>query len=422
LESFADYLKNRNINNLFEIFWDKHTKILNATWKKVLEAKEGTKLEKNKTLLVRIYPKFVQLFEKFLKDLVEFMLKYPDPSDEIDFRQLRDKLLEGTKVFSESYYESVHKEINVKLDQITKSIFTADSSFFKTYTGAIHSELAKLSQFLNFETKENILSPTIFSRFMQILADDMYIAVKDLYQTYDNTDAKNLSLNKIFCLFTTFFELKRVLVNVIDQKYNQEIQLNKIDEVLKVAGEYENTMLIVLFHNLNDHMGNQMNLLLEHYKKNFNAKTMVENDVLNNIYSFFLNYSLFVNKSLDKNHNFSEQWSNLMSLMIYLFATVVFYFDTSNEKFRDVMNRDFEFLGNALEKFNKKDTNHRLILINIQKLATFMEAPDVLLYLENNHDFVKSIPKPLLILYFMKKLERETKVILSGIKKKRQRE
>jgi len=82
------------------------------------------------------------------------------------------------------------------------------------------------------------------------------------------------------------------------------------------------------------------------------------------------------------------------------------------------MNRDFEFLGNALEKFNKKDTNHRLILINIQKLATFMEAPDVLLYLENNHDFVKSIPKPLLILYFMKKLERETKVILSGIKKK----
>jgi len=89
-------------------------------------------------------------------------------------------------------------------------------------------------------------------------------------------------------------------------------------------------------------------------------------------------------------------------------------FSERKDRLIELMNKDVESMGYVIDNLNKKDVNQRLLLVNIQKLV-LIDPATMKNFIENQHEFIRNIPKTILSFNFLKRTEREANMSLAQV-------
>lgn len=415
LDSFFEYMKEGKIVNLYDEVWKKQIVIMNHHLKHFKEDAKDPNTENNKLLFIRIYPKIHFFFEEFLQNLSLFMLKYPDPHEIKDITTFRESFMEVLAPFSKLYFDFLQSYFDQRFQANIDHIFKADAGYFKNYTGGILSETAKIGQFVNFEVKDNIKTASIFKKFGTITINAIFVNLKTVFSCYDNTDLKKLSLNRIFAVFLYQYELRKIMFTIATQKFNEELEIQKIDEIINLCEKYEKGFLEVIFQTLFDNTYSIIKQIYNHYKQEILVKSNNHHTQLDTLYEFLLNYSVTFNQKLEGCIPFVEHWNKFLFTILSLLALVFSSFSEKNDRLIEMMNKDVENMGYIIDSIHKKDVLQRLLLINIQKLM-LIDSNSMKQFVENRHEILKNVPKTLLAFNFLKRTEREGNTSLIQIK------
>jgi len=422
LDSFFEYMKKGKLVNLYDMVWERQTKLISHHLDKFREEKpenipKAPLINNNRLLLIRIYPKMFYLFNDFLENLNLFMLKNPDPHEIKSIMELRDSFLEPLKPFSDMYYKHIESEISQRFKFIGDSIFQNDSSSFRVFIGANISELNRLIQFTNFEIRDNIKNESIFKAFSKTFLSVVSENVTNIYRRYEQAEPSTLSLNRIFMLYIFLYEVRKTVMSVINQKYNDEVDTQKVDDFYTFSETCESHLLEVIFQTLFEYCYKIVEDLHKSYQRDMAQRSPAEGDLLKRMAEFLSNYSVTSNKGLETSIAFIEQWNRLLYSIVYLLGVVFSYASEKEPKILEMINSDIEKMGSIIDSINKKDTSQRLFLINIQKLL-LIDPESMKYFIENKHELLQNIPLSLVLLNFLKRLEREANVSLSNLLEK----
>jgi len=418
LDSFFEYMKEGKIVNLYDEVWKKQIVIINHHLKAFKEeTKDDT--NPNRVLFVRIYPKMHFLFEDFLQNLSLFMLKYPDPHEIKDITLTQESLMETIAPFSDLYFKFIQTQLEKRLQTSADLIFNSDAAYFKNYTNSVLSECAKFGQFVNFEIKDNIKTAAIFRKFSSIALDLIRQSLTKIFDRYEATDLSKLSLNRLFAIFSYQYELKKIIMTIAAQKFNEELEVKKIDETFSLCEKYETQLLDLIFQTLFENSYRYIKQIYNFYDHEMNSKVANQHNQLDSLYDFLMNYSVASNPKLENCTSFLENWNKLIFVLLELLSIVFSSFSERKDRLIELMNKDVESMGYVIDNLNKKDVNQRLLLVNIQKLV-LIDPATMKNFIENQHEFIRNIPKTILAFNFLKRTEREGNLSLAQIVGKEQ--
>ena len=100
--------------------------------------------------------------------MFSFMLKYPDPQEIKNTKEMKSSLLKILDPFEKFYYEMIEKEIIERMDLLNQKLFESDSKNLKSLMNTVVSEVIRLIQFVGYELRDNIKTAEIFNGFAGI--------------------------------------------------------------------------------------------------------------------------------------------------------------------------------------------------------------------------------------------------------------
>jgi len=199
------------------------------------------------------------------------------------------------------------------------------------------------------------------------------------------------------------------------QKFNEELEVKKIDEIFALCEKFEKQLLEIIFQTLFDNSYRMVKQIYPFYNQEMMVKgSNQQHNQLDSLYDFLNNYSVASNPKLENCTSFVEGWSKLMFVLLELLGVIFSSFSEKKDRLIELMNKDVESMGYIMDSLNKKDVNQRLLLVNIQKLI-LIDANTMKNFIENQHEFLRNIPRVILAFNFLKRTEREANLSLRGV-------
>lgn len=402
----ADLISDKNLFNIFELFWTKEITIIAQSFQKLKE--NANKYEINWKATVRLYPKIFHTFQEFLIKFRENILLYPDFPQITSFENSLNNFMNLLTFLEGDYYIWVKSETESRFLLIINSIFSIENIKSKDYFENIYQNSCKIISFFQYEFADNIKTKEIFLKIQRICFDYtsnfLYnITEKILKANFDET-----SVNTIFICLNSIAKILSESFNILLlSKHNVKLNLLEFDELLEKYETSLHKISIRFIEKLFVEVLKHFSFMCENHSKSqkfsFQANCW---ESLNNILTQNNPTKLF--NLLEKNYQFSVIWEDFICAIINLYGFLMSSF-IMNEKLADIINKDIDFFNNLVEKICRKENLNKIsvTIINIHKMF-LLDANNMSLLCDSNPNFFDLISKNVLLFNFLKRLEKET--------------
>lgn len=406
----AELITDKNLFNIFELFWNKEITIIAQSFQKLKE--NANKYEINWKATVRLYPKIFHTFQEFLIKFRENILLYPDFPQVTSFENSLNNFMNLLMFLEPDYYVWVKNEAETRFLLIINSIFATENIKSKDYFENIYQNSCKIISFFQYEFNDNIKSKGIFLKIQKICFDYTRNFLYSITEKTLKANFEEISTNTLFICLNVIAKILSESLNILLlSKHNVKLNLMELDDLLEKYETSLHKISIRFIEKLFVEVLKHFSFMCENHSKSqkfsFQANCW-EN--LNNILTQNNPTKLF--NLLEKSNQFSAIWENFICTIINLYGFLMSNF-TMSEKLADIINKDIDFLNNLVDKICRKENLNKIsvTIINIHKIF-LLDANNISLLCDSNPSFFDLISKNVLLFNLLKRLERETNLKL----------
>ncbi|KRX07451.1 hypothetical protein PPERSA_11000 [Pseudocohnilembus persalinus] len=345
LESYEEFLKGKNLLNIFDLFWNKQCQILQQSIINLKESKQ--KLSQNWACLLLIYPKLEFFLLNFVNNLHEQILSFPDHLQSYDITAIKEKMLNTISSVSPQYYEDLQKNLKQLFHDLTQQYLTPPN---------------KLPQIKNFQNLSDFFinhSPNQF----QILdpqgnKSSIFYLNRNFWETWENILIQTLYIFSIVTIFQVETQNKsqelisyqiEAITNILDkvsQKNSKTINLLVNIHKLFILDVESAQQIIERDSELKKHMGIYLFNFAFKLIKNLTDNQQVDLQLINSKIKEINNIETLINYLLPQNF-INQQQQN----------------DTDKNQFDDITNLNSQLLKISelyLESLKKLETEKQI--------------------------------------------------------------
>lgn len=401
-------LTDKNLLNIFELFCNKEVNIIAQSFQKLKE--NAGKFELNWKVAIRSYPKIFNAFEEFIIKFRENWLLYPDFSEENigNCQDFAREMMNSISFLRELYHNWLKNELEIRFMGVISVVFQLEAAKNKDYLDNSYQSACKTLNFIQYEFEDNIKTAEIFNKTSDIFLKELktFLIVlldKTLKEPFDD-----VYIGTLFISFNIFAKIGSDSLNLIlTNRNNLQLSIEEIDEFMEFYEEALEKLSGRFLEKLFSEIMKIFSLIHENHSKGPKLSFQVFCWESLNFLLTQHNPLKFFNL-IERNASFDENWEDFLLIVVNCYGILMSIFNTSSEKFLEIINKDIDVMNALMEKITRKDNNNKIamIVINIQKLF-FLDAANFAILSENNQNFFNFITKDLAIFHFMKRAERE---------------
>ncbi|EAR99503.2 hypothetical protein TTHERM_00137660 (macronuclear) [Tetrahymena thermophila SB210] len=417
MESYETFLSGKNVLKLFDLFWNKQCLIVQQSFQKLQE--NQSKYTQNYKTVVSSYPRIFGMLENFVNNFNEYVLSFPDSIISYDFPELKKRFLNSLAILSPAYYQNLTQKVSSQSLKVIKLLQTFDQTPFNTLVSNVQSELETgLIVEFNFQAKDNFPScALIYKQSSKIYISECQKFLQQVKQLYKG---KQITIGESFALIYTLSIYKsQILDNLLNQEYNDQVDMEFYDTVLAEYVDYiQEVTRVYYLAGFNQNTNNFLSL----YFTSQTQKVAYNQKIFTQMQTFFKNYSpySYFEKSKYFDQLFLQEYYKYFQgfLRDFCFLIIYFYKNMSqNIDEQTSLGQEIEAMSSIIEKNGSSEfaASDMKLIINLQKIF-YVDSKSASQIIQQSQDFTFYLKEGIIQLAFIQRLEQQiNKPLISNL-------